>query len=312
MVDALKALIKQPYWIVALIVGAVLVLIPCITISKDYVLSAHAPATLVPVVVGIALLAISALAFTVATLPRRTSFDDVGAGLDLSRVKEREGVFSTTVGGCEIRVVSGRIEECPNDGGGVIVLPCNEYFDDRCVGDTKSALGAYVNRSFEGQVPTFNTLIKDECQRRLGPGTEQQKTTDERAVSFGAGRCLLLVNPLGRFRPIALVSTTTQRANQGLSSQISYLFDGMRALVACLADARLDDVVMPVLGAGHGRIDPPMAFVGLLLAIAEAARYGQGGQRLKRATIVVFQRDRDSQSEVAPTVIRRALALIGS
>jgi hypothetical protein len=86
----------------------------------------------------------------------------------------------------------------------------------------------------------------------------------------------------------------------------------MRALVACLADARLDDVVMPVLGAGHGRIDPPMAFVGLLLAIAEAARYGQGGQRLKRATIVVFQRDRDSQSEVAPTVIRRALALIGS
>ena len=47
---------------------------------------------------------------------------------------------------------------------------------------------------------------------------------------------------------------------------------------------------MPILGAGHGRIDPPLAFVGLLLAVAEAARYGQGGQRLRKVTIIVFKR----------------------
>jgi len=34
----------------------------------------------------------------------------------------------------------------------------------------------------------------------------------------------------------------------------------------------LVEVVMPVLGSGHGGIDPPMAFVGLVLAIAEVAR----------------------------------------
>jgi len=80
---------------------------------------------------------------------------------------------------------------------------------------------------------------------------------------------------------VALVSTTTQRAGEGLSSRISYLFDGMRALVERLADARLTEVVMPLMGAGHGHIEKPLALVGLLLAIAEVARYGQGSQRLR-------------------------------
>ena len=71
-------------------------------------------------------------------------------------------------------------------------------------------------------------------------------------------------------------------------------------------------VVMPILGAGHGGIAPPLAFVGLLLALAEAARYGQGGQHLKRATIVVFKLSANTPGEVDGVVVRRALALIGS
>lgn len=69
---------------------------------------------------------------------------------------------------------------------------------------------------------------------------------------------------------------------------------------------------MPILAAGHGRIDPPLALVGLLLAVAEAARYGQGGQRLRRVTIIVFQRDGDTPAQVDRMIVRRALALIGS
>jgi hypothetical protein len=143
-------------------------------------------------------------------------------------------------------------------------------------------------------------------------GKPQQKTDTQQAQSFGAGKCLLLRRPLGRSASIALVSSTTQRAGQGLASKISYLFDGMQELVKCLADARLNKVIMPILGAGHGRIDPPLALVGLLLAVAEAARYGQGSQRLETVTIVVFRRDASTPASVDPAVIRRALALIGS
>ena len=176
----------------------------------------------------------------------------------------------------------------------------------------KSALGAYVNTVFEGQVAAFVSLMKSEAASRLGPGEERRKTRDATALSFGTGRCLVLLNPLGRSTPVALISTTTQRPEEGLSSRISYLFEGMRTLVAQLADARLSEVVMPLMGAGHGRIEKPLALVGLLLAIAEVAHYGQGSQRLRRVTVVVFQSDQASKPEVDRIVVQRALALIGS
>lgn len=309
--DALKDLLKQPYWVIALVLGVALVGLPCVTVDKDYRWTTHPPTTLVLVIVGIALLVLSSTAFGFTLLAKPTGDANELGGLDLGRVKESDGVLWTNVSGCRVQVVNGRIEEHRHEQGAAIVLPVNEYFDDRCVGDTRSALGAYVNRMFEGQAAAFASLIKDECLRKLGPGIERQKTDDERAESFGAGRCLLLIKPLGGVVPVALVSTTTQRAGQGLAARISYLFDGMRELSTHLADARINEVAMPILGSGHGQIDPPLAFVGLLLAVAEAARYGQGGQRLKRVTIVVFQKNSDSPPQVDRTVVRRALALVG-
>lgn len=309
----LDALAKVPYWSIALILGVALVAFPCVTIDKDYHWETHEPHTLILVAIGVFLLAISLVTYGIALRSKNKSgAEEIGTGFDLTHVKESDGVLWTTVGGCEIRVIGGRIEDYAHKAGLAIVLPCNEYFDDRCVVDTRSALGAYVNRVFDGRTAAFISLTKDECGKKLGPGDQQQKTDNERAESFGAGQCLLLIRPLDHSVPIALVSTTTQRAGQGLAAQISYLFNGMRELVKRLADERINEVVMPLLGAGHGQIDPPLALVGLLLAVAEAARYGQGGQRLKRVTIVVFRKDADHPAEVDQAVVRRALALIGS
>ena len=129
MMDFFKALVKQPYWIIALILGVALVSLPCVTIDKDYHFTSHSPNTLFPVVIGIALLLLSSLAFWFTLFPRRsTNISDLGAGLDLTRVKESDGVLSTMVGGCEIRIVNGRIENQPREGTVTIALPCNEYF----------------------------------------------------------------------------------------------------------------------------------------------------------------------------------------
>jgi len=161
-------------------------------------------------VVGIAPLLISAAGFAFTLWSSRaTDGDHTGTGLDLTKVKDNNGVLSTKVSGCEIKVVEGRIEEYSHNSRVAVVLPCNEYFDDNCIGDTRSALGAYVNRSFEGQASAFSKLIKEECAKKLGASAMQQKTDDERGESFGSGRCLLLIEPLNRSVPIALVSTTT-------------------------------------------------------------------------------------------------------
>jgi hypothetical protein len=308
--DTIKTLLKQPFSVIALILGVLLVALPYLQIDKDNHLTTHPRTSVVPIAVGIGLLVVAGLAFTFTLWTKHTSKEN--AGLDLSKVKEKDGALLTTVSGCEIRVVEGLVQDFASESSPAVVLPCNEYFDDECAGDTKSSLGAYVNRAFEGRVDEFISLVKEECRSKLGPATPQQKTENRNAESYGVGRCILLLNPLRRSAPIALVSTTTQRSGQGLATQISYLFAGMRELVAKLADARLNEVVMPVLGAGHGRIDAPLALVGLLLAVAEAARYGQGSQRLRKVTIVVFKRDSHTPAQVDRVVIRRALALIGS
>jgi hypothetical protein len=313
MIGTLKELLKQPYWVIALVLGVALVVFPCVTVDRDNHWTTHPPTTLYLVWVGVGLLLLSSASFGYALVWGGSGeVPDLGAGLDLSRVRESDGVLWTMVGGCEIRAVEGRLEDYPIEPGAAVVLPCNEYFDDRCVEDTRSALGAFVNRRFDGQVDEFVTLMKSESARRLGPGAEQQKTDDERATSYGAGRCLLLARPLGRSCPVALVSTTTQRAGQGLVGRLSYLFMGLREMATRMADQRIHEVVMPVLAAGHGGIDAPLAFVGLVLAIAEAARYGEGGQRLRRVTIVVFKADAKGRAQVDRIIVKRALALIGS
>jgi len=313
MIDGLKALLKQPYWTIALLLGVALVVLPSLALPASYGWSIEPQRAGLLIVIGMVLLVLSIVAFGFQVWSsRREDCHTVGAGLDLTRVNERDGVLWTNVSGCEIRVISGRIEDCARNEGAAIVLPCNEYFDDRCVEDPRSSLGAYVSRVFEEQRDQLISMIKDECKRKFGDGTEQQKTNEERARSFGAGKCVLITKPLGRSVPIALVSTTTQRAGLGLEARISYLFEGMKELVSRLADARVGEAIMPVLGAGHGGIDSSLAFVGLVLAVAEAARYGQGGQRLRRVTIVIFRRDAAASPEVDEVVVRRALALVGA
>ena len=310
MWGSIKALFKQPYWTLALVASVVLIAAPCVSVD-GHNFTTHSPNTWVLIGVGIFLLLVSIAAFAYSVWSGyKTSV--VGEGLDLSRVRSEGGDLYALVNNCEIRIAFGRIESYAQKAGVAVALPCNEYFDDRCIDDTKSALGAFVTRVFDGQKDAFVSLVWAECKKRLGPGTEQQKTEDERAISFGAGRCLLLSRPLGHVETLALVSTTTQRAKEGLSAQISYLFSGMRELVEHLADSRINEVAMPMLGSGHGRIDEPLALVGLVLALAEAAHYGRGGQRLKKATIVQFIPDGQKPTEGAKAVALRALALVSS
>ncbi len=47
-----------------------------------------------------------------------------GAGLDLSRVRERGDVLWTSVNGCEVQVVNGRIEDYSAEDTTTVVLPC--------------------------------------------------------------------------------------------------------------------------------------------------------------------------------------------
>jgi hypothetical protein len=63
MWKTIQEALKQPYRVVALLLGVILLVGPCITIDKDYAWSTHEPATLWLVLVGVALITLSAVAF---------------------------------------------------------------------------------------------------------------------------------------------------------------------------------------------------------------------------------------------------------
>ena len=309
MKEVFKFLSKQPVWILGMILGTALTALPCVTIDKDNHFNSHPPSTLIPVAIGLALIVFSIFSFFFVSV-RKSQGEE--SGLDFTLLEEDGSAVQTTVSGCTIRVIEGRIEEHANSRDIAVALPCNEYFDDGCVEDTRSALGSFVARAFDGRASEFVALSLAECRNRLGPGTIRPKSEGKQAISFGFGQCILLRQPFGCLGSVALVSTTTQRSGEGLASRISYLFSGIDQLTSRLADARLNEVVMPIFGAGHGGVAPPMALVGLLLALAEAARYGQGGKRLRRATVVVFKATSEGKPQVDRVVVRRALALVGS
>jgi hypothetical protein len=150
--DAIKTLLKQPFSVIAFVLGVVLVVFPYLQIDKDNHFTTHNRTSVVPVVVGIALLGFGTLAFGITLWMKCETDKDTGAGLDFTRVKEDNGDMWTTVSGCQIHVIDGLLEDFQSESGGVVVLPCNEYFDDQRTGDTKNELGAYVNRTFDGQV----------------------------------------------------------------------------------------------------------------------------------------------------------------
>ena len=223
------------------------------------------------------------------------------AGLDASAVKESNGVISTVVDGCEIRVRYGRIEQCEPSNTMAVVLPCNEYFDDECAFDARSALGAYVNKVFPGQVMAFMTLVRDERKNRLGPGGRTPEDGKRTVIK------------LWRWASAPLEDSSRFESANRLIAKSSFISEGISELMTRLADERLYEVVMPVLGAGHGGMDSTVAFVTLVLALAEAVRYFPGGGRpLRKATIIVFRKDSASSPEIDPIVIRRTLAITGA
>ncbi|WP_171013768.1 alpha/beta fold hydrolase [Chitinivorax sp. B] len=220
--------------------------------------------------------------------------------------------FKACVGASEICIIAGRIEEYPMGPGVVVVLPCDEYFEGQCARDSRTALGVYFNRYCAKEASNFSDLVRQECRKRFGAGKLQQKTMEESGESHGPGRAVFVPDPSKNAAAIVLVSTTTQRAGQGLAARMSYVFDGVQELFELLADRRINEVVMPVLGAGHGGIDPLLALAGLVLALAEATHYGPDRQRRKKITIVVFQRTKHDPPDVASDGIRKVLELVAS
>jgi O-acetyl-ADP-ribose deacetylase (regulator of RNase III) len=200
----------------------------------------------------------------------------------------------------------GRIENYQTtDTRAVIALAANEFFDDQCIFDSNSALGAFVQHHFGSNIPDFVGQVR----AGLIDVPSQRVPRTERAVdeSYGIGEAIFLRKLQPDYRLI-LVSATTERTGVGLRAEPHFLYAALEGVVETMNEHRLSSLVIPVLGSGHGGIPLPIAILFNLLAVRSILAEDIG-RHVREIRIVVFDGD---VAEVTSAAMRHIISRVAS
>jgi Predicted nucleotide-binding protein containing TIR-like domain/Domain of unknown function (DUF6430) len=210
--------------------------------------------------------------------------------------------LSGQLGTTNVLVESGRIESYSAQDQ-VVALPANEYFDDECIADVRSSLGAYVQRHFADSEDVFRSAVAAELNK-----LESERVLRREGMvagSYGIGQAIYLRRLFPRHRLI-LVSATTERAAVGLRAEPHFLYAAMRGIVEKMKDYRERSLVIPVLGSGHGGVPVPVALLFNLLAARWCVVTGEPPLPLNELRIVLFEGgtiDHDAVKDVFERVV---------
>lgn len=170
----------------------------------------------------------------------------------------------------------------------VVVLPANEFFDERCFQDVRTAAGAFIQEHFPERARELQQVVGDNLIDAPVELVERPGRTPLR--SFGVGTCVYLDRPLGsRFR-LVFAAVATDRVPDGLRTDLSTIFMLIERIRCIVAEERIASVYLPLLGAGKGGVAPEIAFLTLVTALLEA-RCKSGGHHLREIHIVVYAPD---------------------
>ncbi|GIM98200.1 TIR domain-containing protein [Paractinoplanes toevensis] len=206
---------------------------------------------------------------------------------------------SIRLGRADVEVAFGRIQDCRADTpAAVVALPANEYFDDECLRDTRSSLGAFVQAAFGDQLERF---IGD-VRKALADLPVQRVARAERRVddSYGVGQAI----QIGGYSPaVILVSATTERIGTGLRAEPHFLYAALQGIIETMNANRRTELFMPVLGAGHGGMPVSVALLFNLMALRSILNEDTG-RHVRKVHLIVFRRD----GRVDPDVDLHAIA----
>lgn len=300
-VNMLSIFESQRYPALLLIFGFVLLVLGIADIEElqKLKLVARNQVAEVPALAGVIMLLVSLALYAIENISFLPSiFGNVQKTANGFRIEIGKTALTTSFGRIELLA-----EDCPEC---LIVLPANEFFDDECIEDPASALGAYVTHKFPNRFNEVKAAIK---QRLAGLETfTVEKEAGNEAESFGVGKAVLMKTALESDQPIALLSVTTKRAGEGLRSELSYLYKAIGELFAATADARIESICLPLLGAGKGHIAREVALFGLMTAVIERLQK-DNGKHVKNMTIVIFQGSDNAPPEVDKSTVKRLLEL---
>ena len=96
---------------------------------------------------------------------------------------------------------------------------------------------------------------------------------------------MYLDQPLGSKFRLIFAAVATDRAPDGLRTDLSTIFQVIERIRCIIAEERIASVYLPLLGAGKGGVAPEIAFLILVTALLEARCKG-GGHHLREVHIM--------------------------
>ena len=224
--------------------------------------------------------------------------------LKLGKVKKIKNGFRAIVNSSEINIIFGRIESIDNDfDTSLIVLPANEFFDDECINDKRSALGAFVQAKYPNQTDQIQYLIKERLENL--PSQDVEKEPGIVQQSYGIGTGIFIEQPLSSKQKILFLSVTTKRTGEGLRAEMSYIFKAVNEIQRIVADKRLSSVYVPLIGSGYGGLRTEVALFAMLVAVCEVMNRPYGN--IKSFNIIVFQANDKDKPNVSPETAKSLL-----
>ncbi len=277
-----ELLAKQRYPVILLVAGVLLVLLAYLSISGDLGKPQvrQTPVNIVFLVLGVLCMLASVLMFLVDA--------DAGWFRYKCRIRETVSGFETSFQNTKICIDFGLFQNLydPARQDSAVVLPANEFFDDRCFNDTRTAAGAFMQHFFPQEANLVKGLVDNDLRNCSSELIERKPGQSEK--SYGVGTCVYLDRPLGHPHRIILSAVATDRHPWGLRTQLGTIFSVVEEVRRIVASQRLASVHVPLLGAGKGGVSPEVAFLTLVSSVLEA-RCKEGGHHLCEVHIVVFQ-----------------------
>jgi hypothetical protein len=164
----------------------------------------------------------------------------------------------------------------------IVVLPANTEFDDDCITDKKSALGSFFINHYPDRL---------ECAKRMfiSIASQECKHSDENGYELGS--TILLPEPFNSLTSVAISAVTTRRPHVGISANLCAVSFTMKNVFEITADKKIDTIIMPAIGSGHGGLSLVFSINMILLNI----KYNiQHYHHIKNIKIIIYNDKQES------------------
>lgn len=208
---------------------------------------------------------------------------------------------SISFGKSKIIVRTGKIEKTNISANLAIILPANEYFDDECINDNRSSLGAFIQSHYPNQELKIKELINNELKEKKY--TLKEKSENKNSKSYGVGTSIILKRPLESKFNLIISAVTKQDSKSGIQSSISALMLASENIQKILIEERIEKIYMPLLGSGHGGLSDKVSLFSLILSFSNYAKIKQN----KEINIIVFQKNKKSKADISKKDIVRTI-----